>query len=61
MNLELFLMAVAVTLAICILAATSVSPVTIITPVMAQNMTVLNMTAGEMIAGNTSDVITVTG
>jgi hypothetical protein len=61
MNLELFLMVVAVTLAICILAATPVSPVTIITSVMAQNMTVLNMTAGEMIAGNTSDVVTVTG
>lgn len=61
MNLELFLMVVAVTLAIGILAATPVSPVTIITPVMAQNMTVLNMTAGQMIAGNTSDVVTVTG
>jgi hypothetical protein len=61
MNLELFLMVVAITLAIGILAATPVSPVTIITPVMAQNMTVLNMTAGEMIAGNTSDVVTVTG
>jgi hypothetical protein len=61
MNLELFLMVVAVTLAIGILAATPVSPVAIITPVMAQNMTVLNMTAGQMIAGNTSDVVTVTG
>jgi hypothetical protein len=61
MNLELFLMVVAVTLAIGILAATPVSPVTIITPVAAQNMTVLNITAGEMIAGNTSDVVTVTG
>jgi hypothetical protein len=61
MNLELFLVVVAVTLAIGILAATPVSPVTIITPVMAQNMTVLNMTAGQMIAGNTSDVVTVTG
>jgi hypothetical protein len=61
MNLELFLMVVAETLAIGILVATSVSPVTIITPVMAQNMTVLNMTAGEMVAGNTSDVVTVTG
>jgi hypothetical protein len=61
MNLELFLMVVAVTIAIGILAATPVSPVTIITPVMAQNMTVLNMTAGQMIAGNTSDVVTVTG
>ena len=61
MNLELFLMVVAVTFAIGILAATPVSPVTIITPVMAQNMTVLNMTAGQMIAGNTSDVVTVTG
>jgi hypothetical protein len=61
MNSELFLMVVAVTLAIGILAATPVSPVTIITPVMAQNMTVLNMTAGQMIAGNTSDVVTVTG
>jgi hypothetical protein len=61
MNLELFLMVVAVILAIGILAATPVSPVTIITPVMAQNMTVLNMTAGQMIAGNTSDVVTVTG
>jgi hypothetical protein len=61
MNLELLLMVVAVTLAIGILAATPVSPVTIITPVMAQNMTVLNMTAGQMIAGNTSDVVTVTG
>jgi hypothetical protein len=61
MNLGLFLMVVAVTLAIGILAATLVSPVYIITPVMAQNMTVLNMTAGEMIAGNTSDVVTVTG
>ena len=61
MNLELFLMVVAVTLAIGILAATPVSPVTIITSAMAQNMTVLNMTAGEMIAGNTSDVVTVTG
>ena len=61
MNLELFLMVVAETLAIGILAATPVSPVTIITPVMAQNMTVLNMTAGEMVAGNTSDVVTVTG
>jgi hypothetical protein len=61
MNLELFLMVVAVTLAIGILAVTPVSPVTIITPVMAQNMTILNMTAGQMIAGNTSDVVTVTG
>ena len=61
MNLELFLMVVAVILAIGILAATPVSPATIITPVMAQNMTVLNMTAGQMIAGNTSDVVTVTG
>ena len=61
MNLELFLMVVAVTLAIGILAATPVSPVTIITPVMAQNMTILNMTAGQMVAGNTSDVVTVTG
>ena len=61
MNLELFLMVVAVTLAIGILAATPVGPVTIITPVMAQNMTVLNMTAAEMITGNTSDVVTVTG
>jgi hypothetical protein len=61
MNLELFLMVVAVTLAIGTIAATQVSPVTIITPVMAQNMTVLNMTAGEMITGNTSDVVTVTG
>ena len=61
MNLELFLIVVAVTLAIGILAATPVGSVTIITPVMAQNMTVLNMTAGEMIAGNTSDVVTVTG
>jgi hypothetical protein len=61
MNLELFLMVVAVILAIGFLAATPVSPVTIITSVMAQNMTVLNMTAGEMIAGNTSDVVTVTG
>ncbi len=61
MNLELFLMVVAVILAIGILAATPVSPVTIITSVMAQNMTVLNMTAGQMIAGNTSDVVTVTG
>jgi ABC-type enterobactin transport system permease subunit len=61
MNLELFLMVVAVTLAIGTIAATPVSPVTIITPVMAQNMTVLNMTAGEMITGNTSDVVTVTG
>jgi hypothetical protein len=60
MNLGLFLMVVAVTLAIGILAATLVSPVYIITPVMAQNMTVLNMTAGGMIAGNTSDVVTVT-
>jgi opacity protein-like surface antigen len=47
MNLGLFLMVVAVTLAIGILAATLVSPVYIITPVMAQNMTVLNMTAGN--------------
>jgi hypothetical protein len=61
MNLELFLIVVAVTLSIGILAATLVSPVTIFMPVMAQNMTVLNMTAGEMIAGNTSDVVTVTG
>jgi hypothetical protein len=61
MNLELFLIVVAVTLAIGILAATPVSPVTIFTPVMAQNMTVLNMTAGEMIAGNTSGVVTFTG
>ena len=61
MNLELFLIVVAVTIAIGILAATLVSPVTIFMPVMAQNMTVLNMTAGEMIAGNTSDVVTVTG
>ena len=61
MNLELFLMVVAVTLAIGILAATPVSSNTIITPVVAQNMTDLNMTAGEMIAGNTSDVVTVTG
>jgi hypothetical protein len=61
MNLELFLIVVAVTLSIGILAATLISPVTIFMPVMAQNMTVLNMTAGEMIAGNTSDVVTVTG
>ena len=61
MNLELFLIVVAVTLSIGILAATLVSPVTIFMPVMAQNMTILNMTAGEMIAGNTSDVVTVTG
>ena len=61
MNLELFLMVVAVILAIGILVVTPVSPVTIITPVMAQNMTILNMTAGQMVAGNTSDVVTVTG
>jgi hypothetical protein len=63
MNLELFLMVVAVILAI---AAAPVSPVAIITPVVAQNMTGLNMTglnmtAGEMIAGNISGVFTVTG
>jgi hypothetical protein len=59
MNLELFLMVVAVILAI---AAAPVSPVAIITPVVAaQNMTGLNMTAGEMVAGNISGVFTVTG
>ncbi|HEU4444627.1 MAG TPA: hypothetical protein VFR94_08135, partial [Nitrososphaeraceae archaeon] len=63
MNLELFLMVVAVILSI---AATPDSPVNIITPVVAQNMTGLNMTglnmtAGEMIAGNISGVFTVTG
>ena len=51
-------MVVAVILAI---AATPDSPVNIITPVVAQNMTGLNMTAGEMIAGNISGVFTVTG
>jgi hypothetical protein len=59
MNLELFLMVVAVILAI---AAAPVSSVAIITPVVAaQNMTGLNMTAGEMVAGNISGVFTVTG
>jgi hypothetical protein len=58
MNLELFLMVVAVILAI---AAAPVSPVAIITPVVAQNVTGLNMTAGEMIAGNISGVFMVTG
>jgi len=58
MKLELFLMVVAVILAI---AATPVNPITIITPVVAQNMTSLNMTPGEMIAGNISGVFTVTG
>jgi hypothetical protein len=59
MNLELFLMVVAVILAI---AAAPDSPVAIITPVVAaQNMTGLNMTAGEMVAGNISGVFTVTG
>jgi hypothetical protein len=61
MNLELFLMVVAIILAIGSLAATSVSPVTIIKPVVAQNMSGLNMTAGEMIGGNISGVVTVTG
>ena len=58
MNLELFLMVVAVILAI---AATPDSAVNIITPAVAQNMTGLNMTAGEMIAGNISGVFTFTG
>jgi hypothetical protein len=61
MNLKLFLIMVAVIAAIGIFAATPVTPVTIITPVAAQNMTTLNMTAGDMFAGNTSGVITVTG
>jgi hypothetical protein len=61
MNLELFLIVVAVILAIGTLAATSISPVTIIKPAVAQNMSSLNMTAGEMIGGNITGVVTVTG
>lgn len=53
MNSKLFLMAIALAAAFGIVAAATVSPITIATPAMAQNMTDMgNMTGGNMTAGN---------
>jgi hypothetical protein len=56
MNSKLFLMAVAVIAAFGIVAGATVSPITIATPALAQNMTGnatgANMTAGSSTGGN---------
>jgi opacity protein-like surface antigen len=64
MNSKLFLMAVAVVAAFCTVAAATVSPVTIATPAVAQNMsgggnaTGGNMTGGGNMSATANDQLT---
>jgi hypothetical protein len=52
MNTKLFLMAIALVASFGIVAAATVSPITIATPAMAQNMTDMGNMTGNMTAGN---------
>jgi hypothetical protein len=52
MNSKLLLMALAVVAAFGILAAATASPITIVTPAVAQNMTGGNATGGNATAAN---------
>jgi ABC-type enterobactin transport system permease subunit len=54
MNSKLFLMVIAVIAAFGIVAAATVSPITIATPALAQNMTGGDATGANMTAGNST-------